>query len=141
MVVYPDVLWDLAECGWHLAEWLERLTANAKVATFLGSIPASSDTGEIEGRQTKQCWWKYFQNSPKNPPESSGIYLWAARDEACHGPPLCGVCVDRNNLRNDLQKWGSFIPMCDTFIPIRALGLTPPPPPPPPNDERTWRER
>jgi hypothetical protein len=27
-----------------LAEWLERLTANAVVATVLGSIPASSDT-------------------------------------------------------------------------------------------------
>jgi hypothetical protein len=35
--------------------WLERRTANAKVATVLGSIPASSDTGESEGRQMKQC--------------------------------------------------------------------------------------
>ncbi len=32
----------------------ERLTANAKVATVLGSIPASSDTVESEGRQMKQ---------------------------------------------------------------------------------------
>ncbi len=30
--------------GWDLADWFERLTANAKVATVLGSIPASSDT-------------------------------------------------------------------------------------------------
>jgi hypothetical protein len=30
------------------AEWLERLTANAKVSTVLGSIPASSDTVESE---------------------------------------------------------------------------------------------
>jgi hypothetical protein len=29
-----------------LAEWLERLTANAEVATVMGSIPASSDTVE-----------------------------------------------------------------------------------------------
>ncbi len=29
---------------WYLAEWLERLAANAEVATVLGSIPASSDT-------------------------------------------------------------------------------------------------
>jgi hypothetical protein len=42
--------------GWYLAEWLERLTANALVATVLGSIPASSDTVESEGRQMKQ-WW------------------------------------------------------------------------------------
>ncbi len=34
---------------------LERLTANAVVATVLGSTPASSDTVESEGRQMKQC--------------------------------------------------------------------------------------
>ncbi len=34
----------------YLAEWLERLTANAVVATVLGSIPASSDTVGSEGR-------------------------------------------------------------------------------------------
>jgi hypothetical protein len=38
-----------------LAEWLERLTANAEVVTVLGSIPASSDTVKSEGRQMKQC--------------------------------------------------------------------------------------
>jgi hypothetical protein len=32
------------DCGLDLAEWLERLDANVKVATVLGSIPASSDT-------------------------------------------------------------------------------------------------
>jgi hypothetical protein len=36
--------------------WLEGLTANAKVATFLGSIPASSDTVKSECRQMKQGW-------------------------------------------------------------------------------------
>jgi hypothetical protein len=41
--------------GWDLVEWLERLAVNAKVATVLGSIPASSDTAESEGRQMKQC--------------------------------------------------------------------------------------
>jgi hypothetical protein len=34
---------------------LERLTANAPVATVLGSIPASVGTVESEGRQMKQC--------------------------------------------------------------------------------------
>ncbi len=38
-----------------LAEWLERLTANAVVATVLDSIPASSGTVKFKGRQTKQC--------------------------------------------------------------------------------------
>ncbi len=37
---------------------LVRLTVNDKVATALGSIPASSDTVESEGRQMKQCWKK-----------------------------------------------------------------------------------
>jgi hypothetical protein len=36
------------------AEWLERLTAKAKVVTVLGSITTSSDTVESEGRH-KQC--------------------------------------------------------------------------------------
>ncbi len=44
------------DTGWDVAEWLERLSANAEVATVLGSIPASSDTVESEGRQMKQCW-------------------------------------------------------------------------------------
>ncbi len=34
----------------NLAEWLERLTVMAKVATILGSIPASSDTVDSAGR-------------------------------------------------------------------------------------------
>ena len=33
-----------------VAEWLERLAVNAKVATVQGSIPASSDTVEYDGR-------------------------------------------------------------------------------------------
>ncbi len=37
----------------------ECLTANAKVTTFLGSIPASSDTMESEGRQMKKCSLHY----------------------------------------------------------------------------------
>ncbi len=35
--------------GWDLADGLEWLTASSKVATVLGSIPASSDTVETEG--------------------------------------------------------------------------------------------
>ncbi len=38
---------------------LERLTANAPVATVLGSIPASVGTVESEGRQMKQFWILY----------------------------------------------------------------------------------
>ncbi len=34
---------------------IERLIANAVVATVLGSIQASSDTVESEERQMKQC--------------------------------------------------------------------------------------
>jgi hypothetical protein len=42
-------------CGRDLAEGLEHLTANARVATVLGAIPASSDTVKYEGWQMKQC--------------------------------------------------------------------------------------
>ncbi len=49
-----------SRCGWDVAEWLERLTALAEVAAVLGSIPASSDIVESEGRQIKQCWTKYI---------------------------------------------------------------------------------
>ncbi len=46
-------------------EWLDRLNANAEVATVLGSIPASFDTVESEGRQMKQYWIKYWKNKTK----------------------------------------------------------------------------
>ncbi len=36
---------------WDLAEWLERLAVNAKIATVLGSIPASTDTVKYEGAE------------------------------------------------------------------------------------------
>ncbi len=52
-----------------LAKWLERLTANAEVATVLGSIPASSGTVESERRQMKQCWIQYIEKKiPKKSP-------------------------------------------------------------------------
>ncbi len=41
--------------GIFVAVWLERLSANAEVATALGSIPASSDTVESEGLLMNQC--------------------------------------------------------------------------------------
>jgi hypothetical protein len=37
--------------GDDLAKWFERLIDSAKVAKVLGSIPASTDTVEYEGRQ------------------------------------------------------------------------------------------
>jgi hypothetical protein len=48
--------------GWDQAEWLECLAINAKVATVLGSIPASSDAAESEGRQIKQWWITDIKN-------------------------------------------------------------------------------
>ncbi len=49
-----------ANCGWDLAEWLKRLTANAVVATVLGSIHVES-----EGRQMKQCRISYIKQQQK----------------------------------------------------------------------------
>ncbi len=62
--------------GWDVAEWLERLTANAKVATVLGSIPASSVTVESEGRQMKQCWIQYKEKNLKNPPVNFHVFCF-----------------------------------------------------------------
>ncbi len=58
--------------GWDLALWLERLTASAEVATVLGSIPASTDTVESEGRQMKQRW---KQNIEKKNPKKFSCYI------------------------------------------------------------------
>ncbi len=44
-------------------------TANASVATVLGSIPASVGKVESEGRQMKQCWIVYEQKEKKIPPK------------------------------------------------------------------------
>ncbi len=57
-------------CWWDLAVWLERLAVNAIAATVLGSIQASSDTVESEGRQMKQCWLtsKIKRKNQKNSP-------------------------------------------------------------------------
>ncbi len=41
-------------CGWNRAEWW-MMTADAAVATVLGSIPVSPVTMESEARQMKQC--------------------------------------------------------------------------------------
>jgi hypothetical protein len=38
-----------------IPEWLQRVTANAKVATVLSWIPSSSVTVGSEGRHMKQC--------------------------------------------------------------------------------------
>ncbi len=56
--------WDIAECGWDLAVWMRSgrvwmwssrvVISSVKVATVLGSIPASSDTVESEGKQMKR---------------------------------------------------------------------------------------
>jgi hypothetical protein len=64
--------------GVKKAEWLEHLTVNAKVATVLGSIPASSDTVESEGQQIKRCGIKYctvqyFRNYPADAKISEAI--------------------------------------------------------------------
>ncbi len=67
--------WDLAYRGWDLTERLERLTATAKVATVLSSIPASPVTLESEGRQMKQCWIKSVKNLKNSPVNFFFLFL------------------------------------------------------------------
>ncbi len=50
----------------QVSVWLDRLAVNSKVATVLGSIPASFDTVESEGRQMKQCWITYLHKKKKS---------------------------------------------------------------------------
>ncbi len=50
------------------------LTANVKVTTVLGTIPASSDTVKSEVQQMKQCWKEYIKNL-KNPPVYKYMYI------------------------------------------------------------------
>ncbi len=72
--IFAVKLWDIQNldenCMRTRRVVTERLTANAKVATVLGSIPASSDTVESEGRQIKpmlnKVHWK--KKIPKEPP-------------------------------------------------------------------------
>ncbi len=56
IIILNPLWWSECGCGWDLAEWLKRLTANGVVETVLGSIPASSDTVESERWRMKQCW-------------------------------------------------------------------------------------
>jgi len=71
---------------------IERVTANAEVATVLGSIPASSNTVESEGRQMKAVMNKVLKNL-KNPtvklksvPFSICTSIWANKYR-------CSVCT------------------------------------------------
>ncbi len=66
--------------GWDVAEWLEHLTAKTEVAAVLGSISASSDTVESEGRQTKQCWIQYIH---KKSPCLIMVVWWGLCPSAC----------------------------------------------------------
>ncbi len=53
---------------------IQSMTANAKVATVLGLIPASSDTVEYEERQMKQCLIQYIvRYISKFPKEQIGV--------------------------------------------------------------------
>ncbi len=56
-------------------------TANAEVATVLGSIRASSDTVKSEGRQMKQCWIQFIEKKNKKIPLLKNSYNYS-----------CGLC-------------------------------------------------
>ncbi len=64
---------------------LNKYAVNAKVATVLGSIPASSDTVESEGRQMQQCWITYIKKSPltKKSLKNSTYFYWGNLPKCC----------------------------------------------------------
>jgi hypothetical protein len=59
-----DEIWP--SCAGDLAEWLERLTANAEVATVL--ISASSDKVKSEGAADEAVLNTVHKKNPKNSP-------------------------------------------------------------------------
>ncbi len=69
---------------------VERLAVNANVATVLGSIPASSDTVESEGRQMNQCWITYIKRKKekKIPFHASCPLVLISHSKAAHSCPL-----------------------------------------------------
>ncbi len=94
--IYPSVWMRSSRvCGWDLAECLERLTANAVVATALGSNRASSDTVESERRQMRQCWISYIKNIQKIPPLKLSS-VW--------------ICVITG------REWMLKVPKCEIFL-------------------------
>ncbi len=107
------------------AEGLEHLTVNAKLATVLDSIPASSGTDE--GRKMKLCWIKYSKNH-KSPSMTSPYTFrkWASPniiqcsplqflpcpDDACTSrrtPPIAGTWSTQSSCRllneNPVYLW------------------------------------
>ncbi len=62
-----------------LAEWFERLTANAVVATVLGSIPASSDTVESEGA-ADEAVLNIVHKKKKSPLKKKNYYYYLLCD-------------------------------------------------------------
>ncbi len=63
---------------WDPSEWFERLAVNVNVlSTVLGSIPASSDTVESEGRQMKQLLNNVHKKKKKS--EKSPFILLESR--------------------------------------------------------------
>ncbi len=79
------------EYRWDLAEWLERLTVNAKVA----SIQACSDVVESEGRQMKQCWITCIKRRRKRIlPKRFPTCCWKKPSSYCkHGIKIRKKCT------------------------------------------------
>jgi hypothetical protein len=102
--------WDLAESGWDLAEWLERLAANA---TVLGSIPASSDTVESEGRQMKQCWIQYIEKKLEKSPCSIAHLM------GCY---CCKICLEKRTT-NPLTTKRWKVPNDFVKIPVHLFSV------------------
>jgi len=85
------------------------LTANAPVATVLGSIPASVGTVESEGRQMKQCWILYEQKKKKNSPKK---YLKKKKSISSYSPlmyarKICVCCFIYHNGFLYIKAWST----------------------------------
>ncbi len=94
--------------GWDLAKWLEHPAVNAKEATVLGSISASSDTVESEGRQMTRCWITVSNRKTKKSPSQVGrhqFYVWSC-SLACLSALIVAAGMDlSSSLCSSFSRW------------------------------------
>jgi hypothetical protein len=120
---------------WDQTEWIERLTANVKVATVLDSIPESSDTVESEERQMNQCWIKFIKYPKQSPFENlfdPGLYMCAGRlvrlAASWQQAPAQHICETRVESPNQVPQSTYLYRVQSSIWRLPNYLLTPPPP-------------
>ncbi len=103
-------LWMRSSRMWtRSSRVVRRLTANAEVATVLGSISASSDAVPSEERQMKQCWRTYVKTQ-KSPLKNTDIWKFCCLDQASIGPRTSKKLSTKYYLSTDFAQKFEYSP-------------------------------